>query len=152
MLTPKAVKHFFSTKLALGILAVVLLFLVFQFSQVFYQRYSTDKEINDYHDEIGKLESQQKRLNDAMAFLNTDFFAEREARTKLGLQKPGEQIVVVPEDQLATPKSEATEKAPKKAPRLAGLPTVTTTSSDGVTTPVEQKNPTQWWGYFFGDN
>ena len=60
-------------------------------------------------------------------YLQTDFFVEKEARLKLGLRKPGEQVVVVPNE------IGKLVKISQKGYNNANL-----------------TNPQKWWHYFWG--
>lgn len=53
------------------------------------------KETEELQAEIGKLEANSNDLNELLAYLNSNEFIEEEARTKLGLKKDGEQIVII---------------------------------------------------------
>lgn len=140
-------KGILSRKITVVGLGILLLLAVFQFSQIFYKKYETEKEIEQYEKEIAKLEQQQKKLKDLLTFLNTDYFAEREARLKLGMQKSGEHAVIIPKiDERVAIIGESTKGT-----------AVTSNASDSVVrsqpelSAVKKNNPTRWWDYFFSD-
>lgn len=113
----------------------VSVFLVVKLGQVAYKSYETNKEIGQLKKTVGELEENQKRLESLNSFLATDFFAEKEARLKLGMQKEGEHVVVI-----AKGGGEARSAENAKS---------------GVAALKEEqrgqkKNPGKWWDYFFG--
>ena len=74
---------------------LVCAFLFFQLVQVVSRSTSTGKEIASLRSEVESLQTEQKRLEQLRSFLQTDFFAEQEARTKFGLQKEGEHALIL---------------------------------------------------------
>ncbi len=90
------------------------------------RRVSLRNEINTLQKQITSLQAQNKSLGDYVASINTDSFQEREARKRLNLQKPGETLLIVPQDT-----THATDV------------TVATSSSTSTS------NPQRWWTYFF---
>jgi len=76
--------------------------------------------------QIESLQSQNRDYSDTISQLDTSGFVEREARVKLGYQKPGEQVLML--------------KDPKAGP---GGPDADEGGSSLT-------NPQKWWRYFFG--
>lgn len=89
------------------------------------RRYEVNKEISQLETEIGRLESRNGELDQLITFFNTDEFLEQEARTRLNLQKPQEQVIIIPDLKLA-PREE------QKANLELSL-----------------TNPHRWWNHFF---
>ncbi len=80
------------------------------------------------------LEQENVRIGDLQQALQTESELEKEARLKLGLKKPGENVVVVQ------------DRAPSAVPfrsleELAGEPASAET--------VRAANPLRWWYFFF---
>lgn len=70
--------------------------------------YQLQKDIDQLQSEVDLLTLQNKQLEYSIAYYKTDAFADREARDKLGLQAPGEQVVIFPDRiprELETPKT-----------------------------------------------
>jgi cell division protein FtsB len=62
----------------------------------------TQKEIEQVHDQIGKLNEENKSLSDQVTSLKTDPKAiERIAREEMGLARPGEVIYTLPDSAAA---------------------------------------------------
>jgi cell division protein FtsB len=108
--------------------AVLVLFSVSLGKEVL-RRYEVNKEIYTLEKEVEELEKQNTELADLIQYLNTNSFKEKEARTKLGMAKAGEKVVVIPDVEV-----------------VEG----TTTEAVGVPDNVEElSNPERWFAYFF---
>lgn len=121
----------FSLKKVFGwkIIVVMNLALVFVFGFNFAKEFIKNRRLNV---EIKKLEvlareAEAKNLDilNLAEYLDTEQFLEEEARTKLGLKKPGEEALVVNIPQLGAPTG---TEAKKK---------------------LELSNAQKWWKYFF---
>lgn len=82
------------------------------------------KEIRTMQEEVARLEQQRNRLGDLIRSAESPEFLEREARLRLGLQKPGESVLIVPE---VTGAATGNETAPSASP----------------------SNPQKWWKHIF---
>ena len=124
--TPTTIKKIFSAKFF--ILAVLVLVIVLSLAggRNFLKRYQINREVENLKAAIAKEEAANRELAGLIEYLGTDFFAEEEGRLKLGLQKPGEQVVVVPE----------------MSGTLARL-------AEKEYNEKEPSNPRKWWNYFF---
>lgn len=95
------------------------------------ERHKINQEIKNLDQEIKKLESHNTELAKLAEYLNTDLYIEEAARVKLGLQKPGESEVIVPDEIfLQGEKKEGNLTSPDK--RSLG-----------------EINAVKWWNYFF---
>ncbi len=117
-----------------GIAVLALLFVAF--SKIVYVNYGTHQNIANLEEEIRSLETNQQKLKELSQFLETDYFAEREARIKLGMQKKGEQAVII---EGAPPESAEKPVAKNATPQKA----ISAAVSEGAS------NTQQWWDYFF---
>jgi cell division protein FtsB len=79
------------------------------------RNYDLGRQIDNLNSQISLLKDQKDELAYSLQYYNTDSFRDREARSKLGLQLPGENVVIIPH---ATPTS----------PPAAAAPTPKTTS------------------------
>lgn len=123
------IKRFLPSRLFLIIgVAILVLFSVSLGKEVI-RRYEVNKEIQTLEKEVAELEKQNTELADLIQYLNTNSFREKEARTKLGMAKAGEKVVVIPN----------VEVAEETAAELVGAP-------DNV---EELSNPERWFAYFF---
>lgn len=90
-------------------------------------RYRVDREISDLQKEISSLETGNQDLKKLLTYLESDQFAETEARLNFGFKKKGEEVVVIKEDS-----------------GLAGIEDET----DGQNSDLP--NPLKWFQYFLG--
>lgn len=91
------------------------------------RKHQIDREIKQLQSEVDKLSSNGKDLNELLSYLNSDDFLEEEARTKLGLKKEGEQVVIIHNK----PKEFQTDNKPNEI------------------MPQKKNNPQKWYNYFF---
>ena len=124
-------KIFFSKVFSLfGLVALGLV--VWILSEKIIEARKIDAEIRAAEEAIARLEVKNNELNDFINYLNTEAFLEEEARLKFDLQKPGESVLIIPEE--STSKTEQ-ETVGKKNGKKA---------SSG--------NFLKWWNYFFNKN
>ncbi len=129
------------------LVASIIIFIVvfFQLIQVVTRGSDTDKEVSGLQKQVDDLTAEQKRLEQMKSFLQTDFFAEREARTKFGMQKSGEHTVIITRTDQNVPTgsdsidSKASESKKAAAPR------------DQISSTIkDETNNHLWFRYFFG--
>jgi len=75
---------------------LVALYLAIVLSQTIYYNYTLNRHIETLRGEISLLQAQQEQLKYNIAYYKTDSFKDREARAKLGLQLPGEGVLILP--------------------------------------------------------
>jgi len=103
---------------------IAFLAVLFYLAKGTIRTYKVNTEIAELEQEIAHLENQNDGLAQLISYLKSDTFIEQEAKLKLGLKKPGENLVVIP--QMGETQKIDTEK-----------------------TSGEQTNPAKWWAYFF---
>lgn len=75
---------------------VIAIYLVVVLIQTVRHNYVLGKQIEALNTKIALLQSQKQQLEYSIQYYNTDSFRDREARSKLGLQLPGENVVIIP--------------------------------------------------------
>jgi cell division protein FtsB len=111
---------------------VILFFVALSFGREYVRNYEIDKEIGELGARAQEIESKNQNIISLVERLKTNDFLEGEARLKLGLQKPGEEVAVISEPQIEDkPKSQAVTLAETGNP---------------------VSNQKLWWLYFFGDH
>lgn len=124
------IRIFFNPKVfALGLLALLVAISI-PISKNISKRYTIDQEIKDLEKEIEELEAGNRNLKKMIDYLESDQFAEEQARLKLGLKKPGEEVVVIDEEEHNGPASNGGEVT-------------------GGEENDDFSNPVLWWRYFF---
>lgn len=121
---------------------VVLLFLGMTLGREYVRTHEIQKEINALETQAQQLSARNITLSELKTAVQTESFIEREARLKLGMKKPGEQVFIIQEAK--------TEEAQEG--ESGGL-------ADGtdplgfVLIPTDDHpqvaNTTKWWYYFF---
>lgn len=91
------------------------------------RRVEVEREISALKNDIKSLEGKNEDLAKLINYFQTPEFKEREARLRLGLQKPGENVVVIP-------------GLGENGPGAANTPTE----------PIFVPNWKKWVNYFFG--
>ena len=114
-----------------GEVIIVILIFVALGKETFH-RYEVNKKINSLKNEISTLETKHNELNDFIVYLDSPSFQEREARLKLGLQKEGESVIIIPEEE-----------------SLQNVASSQEGEVEGANDIREISNPTNWWNYFF---
>lgn len=109
--------------LKIGLLVLLLLMLVLLGKQI-RKRLEIRQEIRALEDQIREFEAKNQEFGELISYLQTPEFRERQARSLLNLQKPGEFAVALPGDP---------EAAQASGPADAG----------------QKSNLIQWWDYFF---
>lgn len=100
-----------------------LLVTIFFLVQETYKKYVINNEIRKLREEIALVEGKNKEILELINYYKTTEYKERQARSILGLAKPGEFVVALP-------------------------PKENDTAMDGET--VESaSNLQRWWDYFF---
>lgn len=109
--------------------ALVILYLFIMLGQTIKNNYGLGQQISQLKSQISLLQEQKKELSYDIAYYNTSAYQDREARAELGLQAPGESVIIIPNDSPAP------------------TPTQNTTSPTHKTT---KSNPSQWVDFLSG--
>ncbi len=92
----KNFKAFLFNQRTLAILGLAVLILIaLPLFRNISQRYEISKEIKDTQNEINKIENKNNDLKNLIDYLGSKQYLEEKARLNFGLEKPGEQVVVV---------------------------------------------------------
>ena len=112
----------FKPKLWLSL--VLLLLLIFLLSQLYAswnKKSDIDREIASLKEEAAKAEAQNSQFKKMIEYLESDQFAEEQAKLKLGLKKEGEQVAVITGlDEATTTASSAEALADPEIEALGG--------------------------------
>ena len=108
-------------------MSLSLLLIIFS-GQKFYKSYQIEKEIKGLQEEIVSIEQGNKEILALINYFKTPEFKERQARSLLSLQKPGEFAVALPLREDGNFDQASDEEVAKKPSNLF-----------------------KWWDYFFGN-
>ncbi len=127
------------SRLLLGLIVMILALLGMAFGRQILRNHEIEGEIAKLQSQEKELRARNLHLGDLQQALQTESFLEREARLKLDLKKPGEQLVIIQD------KTSASEPF-KTLEELMG----TDAASDAQgSTASHGMNPRHWWCYFF---
>ncbi len=88
------------SRLIMGIGGVLLVYMVVSTIQALWQNYQINKELVGLREMNAELKLQNKYLQNLISYRKTDSFKDKEARAKLNFQKPGEAVLIIPEDEI----------------------------------------------------
>jgi cell division protein FtsB len=77
------------------------LYLVTVLAQTVHRNYQLGNQIDELKAQISLVQAQKIQLSNTIQYYQTDSFHDRDARSKLGLQLPGENVVIVPHSSAA---------------------------------------------------
>jgi len=97
--------------------ALAILYLVVVLGQTIHRNYELGHQIDSLHQQIGLLDDQKQELAYDIQYYKTDSYKDREARSQLGLQLPGENMVIIPSDSPAPQPSADVAPAQSTTPK-----------------------------------
>lgn len=132
-------KIFFNQKFLslLGLAAIILI--SFPLAKNTLKQYRINQEISGLKKEISGLQNKNADLKNFVAYLESDQFAEEQARLNLGLKKPGEELTVIKPAAGQAPASTASSAAP-----IFNIPGLKNTGAE-----ANKSSPRKWLNYFF---
>ncbi|TAK89172.1 hypothetical protein EPO04_03680 [Patescibacteria group bacterium] len=77
---------------------IVALYIGVYLVQTIQKNYELQKQIDGLQQDVAGLEVEQDQLKYKIQYYQTEAFKEKEAREKLGLQQPGESVLILPKD------------------------------------------------------
>lgn len=113
------------SRLFLSFGLLLLLYTGYLLARQLLTRYEINQEIRSLEADIRKFESQNKEILELMTYFKTSEYRERQARSLLNLQKPGEFAVALPPEEAEPEQTET----PSASPEISNL--------------------RAWWDYFF---
>ncbi len=128
-------KKILSSKIFLFLMSLVLIVLAVNVGQESYRKHKLVKEIDQLKNEVERLEGGNHELANLMEYLKQETYLEKEARIKLNLKKPGEKVVIVPQNQ--------------ESENSALNQEVSLDQTNQTDFKNESANYWKWWEYFF---
>jgi cell division protein FtsB len=114
------------------IILAVIIYIVFNIGRSIWKNWQVNQTIKNSEDSIKALEDKNSYLKNQLAYMQTDVFKELEARSRLGLKKPDEKMILVPEN-------------------ASNTKTPTPRNNSGNEISAENlPNPNKWWKYIVG--
>ena len=75
---------------------LIFVYLLLGSGKLIYENYRVHQDEKILAHEVDELEQRNLELKSLLAYYRTDSYKEKEARARLGYQRPGERVVVVP--------------------------------------------------------
>lgn len=136
------IKKLFSSKAFLFLISLILIALVTSLGRESYRKYLLVKEINQLKADIEQMEGKSQQLANLMEYFKEESYLEKEARLKLNLKKPGEEVVILSERSNADPEVSLTSEQGAEEQKDIG--------ANSIENNKETTNYWKWWEYFFG--
>jgi cell division protein FtsB len=96
--------------------AIIIVYLMVVLGQTVKRNYDLGRQIDDLKQQMTTLEDQKNELAYSLQYYKTDSFQDRQARAKLGLQAPGENVVIIPQKSPSpTPAPSSSKPAARKS-------------------------------------
>lgn len=111
----------------IGVSVFIILLILLSLAQEMNRRWQVQREVQRLEEQARELESNVISLENLNQYFRTDDFQERLAREKLNYSAPGEEVVLIPEQDAAAESSASQTK--EKAQEIS--------------------LPLQWWNVFF---
>lgn len=92
-----SLKNLFSNLVSI-IIILIIVYIIFNIGKSTWKNYQINREIVNIEAEIEGLKVKNATLKNLILYYQTDTFKELEARKKLGLKKPDEKVIIVPEN------------------------------------------------------
>ena len=127
---------FLSGKSAMLILTAIFIIIFIFLVKSMIKDYQVESDVKKLEAEITALEQENLQLNELSQYFASDIFIEEQARTKLGLKKPGEEGIVIKDFDILTGTN---QKVNKPVESVEG-------SNKNV---IYVPNYKKWWMYFF---
>lgn len=86
--------------LFLTISAILAVFLIINLTRGVRETWQKGARIKEEQRRVDELKTQNQKLKDELEYAKSDDYLEKAAREKLNLAKPGETVVILPQEQL----------------------------------------------------
>jgi cell division protein FtsB len=114
---------------------IVLFFLIFSIYKEFSKKKQVESDIDILRKQAQKIKQENMSLEERIKYLGSQEYQEIQAREKLDLQDPKEDVVVI------------TQSTPKVVEELKTLPLLNDSKSENSN--EKYSNFLKWWNYFF---
>lgn len=118
--------RFFRSRLFLVLAFALLCLIAFSYARAYYQDYAIRQEIKKLEDEVRQLEHKKLESFELLKYVSSDAYVEERGRVEFNLKKPGENVMIITEDE----------------------PSLVTTEASTEDTEDTLNNIVKWWYYF----
>ncbi|PIW76037.1 MAG: hypothetical protein CO001_03460 [Candidatus Portnoybacteria bacterium CG_4_8_14_3_um_filter_40_10] len=134
------IKKILGSRITLFLLLLGFIWLVLNAVDIYYKKYKINKQIQDLKTQIASAEKSNQQISEMIDYLGSQSFLEKQAREKLNMKKPGEEVVII-----EPPRQQATS-----VPEV--LPGYNETEKNNNLTqepPKPESKLVKWWRFFF---
>ncbi|MBI3255337.1 MAG: septum formation initiator family protein, partial [Candidatus Andersenbacteria bacterium] len=127
--TTSPVSAILQPKIVISLTTVIVLLILFSLGQEMNRRWQIEREVVRLEQEADEVQKHVTELANLNQYFRTPDFQERLAREKLNYRAPGEEVVLIPED-------EQVSEVPLESQQIQRATVVSV--------------PLKWWNAFFG--
>ena len=127
-------KQFNLMRLVLIVGFFVVAYMLYNLTVSIYENYQIEKHITEFEERNAALKEENEQKLADFQYYTSEEYVEKVAKQNLGLINPGEQVVVIPDEDLIVLSQDAEEQRVAEQIR-ASWPT-----------------PKKWWKFFFSSN
>jgi len=77
------------------LVGLVILYLLYVVGKTLYQSYLVRQEVDNLQKSITEMQASNKELSEKIIYYQSASYREKIARERMGLQKPGEEVIVI---------------------------------------------------------
>ncbi len=99
--------------------ALVAAYIAFYLVSTVQHNYDLQRQIRDMQQQVVNLQTDNQTLKYQIQYYQTNDYKEKEARAKLGLQAPGEGVILLPHNSNASEVPQPTTPQPQPQPKLS---------------------------------
>lgn len=133
--TKKSVHYIRNGILSIGLM-VLIIFIGTKIFDIFKRKYEIELEKQELLTQVSRIKQDTLSLEQIKEYMSSSAYQEREAKQKLDLKKPGEEVVVITPGSVTANLSDqdliSILRNPKSEERIPA-----------------QTNPERWWAFFF---
>lgn len=137
-----SVKNILFNQRSLAIFGLIIIVVIgFPLVRSANQRYRINKEISDLENEVKTVTNKNNELSHVLDYIDSDQFAEEQARLNFGLKKNNEEVAIIKDANNTS--TEATTSLGEGIKTIYNIPMAPDSAKKLAT------NPSKWWKYFF---
>jgi cell division protein FtsB len=107
-------------------------YLLYSLTVSVYKSYQIDQHIKSFEEENAKIEEGNRKRSEEFDYYSSDAYIEKMAKQNLGLVNPGEEVIIIPNNEDITAKNGAL---------------ISGGGDEGGSSSLS--NPQKWWNFFF---
>jgi cell division protein FtsL len=134
------IKKILASRITLFFLLLAFIWLIVNVVNVYYRKYKINKEIEDLKAQIASADKSNQQISEMIDYLGSSSYLEKQAREKLNMKKPGEEVVIIEPQK---------EPAASSSPISQGTVSENKNNSPAGESQKPASNYSKWWKFFF---